>query len=148
MSDPPSQSTIALIFFTFLIGYLLYECWQAYLAYSSEQWKAVTAKILEATVETVQYRNRGTTYKPKIRYQYKVGSQSYISERISFENSFYNFLSIDKAMNEYTMGDEIVVYHAPKDASQAVIKRGLRGGNIAVVIFLFIILIIAVWIVA
>lgn len=130
MSQGASSSIIPIIVWAVLIWIFLYECWLGYRAHLSNEWPAVKAKILEASIEETHGRTRGTRFKPKIRYEYRVGPEVFECGRIAFRTITYSYLSKNKAMEDFIVGDDIVVFYDPKNPGSAVIKKGIARGNI------------------
>lgn len=54
-------------------------------AFSSENWPSVEAKVIESN--SIKGCGKGSSYYPKVKYEYVVGSNIYTSERIYFGSS-------------------------------------------------------------
>jgi len=138
------HSILALIAWAIFLGVFLYQSWHAYLAYLSANWVAVSAKVLEADIAEFRVRNQTPRYRPKIKYEYKVGGKSHFSNRISFQTtSSYRYSDIAEVMNEFTVGEDIIVYHDPRIHRRAVIRKGMTYMNIlfpAILLFVLVVL--------
>jgi len=129
-----------------LLGILLYSSKDVYLAYSSLQWTACKAEILESRVLTsINHDTRSPRYKPKVKYQYLVGSRIYISEKISYNSPYYAYVSVDHIIEPFNVGDEIVVYYDPKNPARAVIHRSFGFHTLALPITMLLAIAISYW---
>lgn len=94
------------------------------LAQNSLKWPHTQAKIVSASVER-HHNKHSTNYEPKVAYQFKVGSQSYDNDTISFPNpSFDSTAEAETVARNYKVGSHVPVYYDPAKPAESCLVRG------------------------
>ena len=76
-------------------------------------------------------------YGTQVEYEYKVGDQTYISDRLSFrEADSPNPQDALKVMNKYRREHEVTVFYDPKNPQEAVLQPGYIGGDFYIILMI------------
>jgi len=76
-------------------------------------------------------------YGTHLQYEYKVGDQPYISDRLSFrEADSPNPQDALKVMNKYRREREVTVFYDPKNPQEAVLQPGYIGGDLYIILMI------------
>jgi hypothetical protein len=89
----------------------------------SRQWPSITGRVVESGTTQVNDGD-STTYKARIRYEYLVGDQQYIGDRISIrgaESIFRN--KINSIVERYPVGASVEVFYDPQQPQMAVLEH-------------------------
>lgn len=95
------------------------------LAYRSKSWPTCEGKIVESFVEE-KTDTDGTTYRARIKYEYKVNGSTFNCDNISFEA----IGSLDQEVatryiGQFCIDDRVKVYYNPQDKYEAVLIPGI-----------------------
>jgi hypothetical protein len=96
-------------------------------AYGTKDWKRVTGKIVESTIETSIDSEEYTVYRAKVLYTYSVQDKSYNGDRIHYGYS----ASSDREDPEmliarYSPGEPAPIYINPNRPDESVLVRGIH----------------------
>jgi hypothetical protein len=130
----PSWSIMIFCIVSLLLGsYVLYSgIKNLENANQSGEWSTANGSIISSDVRNEIKNSNGrssTVYFPRVAYQYIVGNNSFISDRISFGD--YGSGSESRAIGiagKYPMGSQVTVHYNPSDPSQSVIETGVNFG--------------------
>ncbi|MCD6405659.1 MAG: DUF3592 domain-containing protein [Planctomycetes bacterium] len=110
--------------------------WQGYMnLFALKAWQEVEATIVSTKVEA-HNSSDGTTYKPVIKYRYKVGPRRYTSSRYRLTGmSTANRAAQERITDEFEVGRTCTAYYDPGDPSQAVLNRDISYMFVVLVMF-------------
>ncbi len=102
------------------------------LARESDGWPSVDGEIVGSDIveETSSARTgRGTvTYRPTIRYRYRVGDADYTGERVALgEYATENRADAEAVVQRYPIGRRLPVHYRPSAPNVAVLEVGDHG---------------------
>jgi len=79
--------------------------------------------------------NPARWYGTQVQYEYKVGAEEYLSDRLAFrEADSPSPQDALKVMNKYRRAGEVTVFYNPKDPNQAVLQPGYIGNLFLILI--------------
>ncbi len=92
----------------------------------SATWPTVPGRITSSGVE--KYRaSRGTQWRPRIRYEYQVGTTRYVSNRITISQTSSLLQSgATKTASRYPANAHVKVHYNPRNPSIAVLQRHIQ----------------------
>ena len=96
------------------------------LARRAAQWPEHPCTILSAQVDS-HSSDDGTTYSPKIRYQYSLDGKDFESERYSFLKFSSGHKWAKRIVDQFKPGTNSVCYYDPDDPNTAVLNRDFSG---------------------
>ena len=78
---------------------------------------------------------KSTTYYPEIRYAYQAGGRSYTGTKINIggKTGGMEWLA-QRAVKKYPSGENVIVHYNPDDPSEAVLKAGIAGSSIFILL--------------
>lgn len=86
---------------------------------AQQSWEPMQASILESRVEA-RHSDDGTTYRPVVRYRYRVGPEVHVSDRVSFLSWGTSDRGWAEEIQErYPLGSTVTGYHDPEEPSSA-----------------------------
>jgi len=102
------------------------------LARESRSWPAVEGEIVRSEiVEEVSTTNPGRgsrTYRPVIRYRYRVGDADFDGERVALgEYATENRADAEAVVQRYPPGRRLPVHYRPETPASAVLEPGSHG---------------------
>ncbi|MDB6057641.1 MAG: hypothetical protein JWO95_1485 [Verrucomicrobiales bacterium] len=88
--------------------------------------------VVDGIVRTAEMKSRssgegGTTYSPKISYEYNAGESEFTGETIAF-GMMSGSSSFDDS-RQYPVGKKVLVHYNPSNPAQAVLEPGIHGGT-------------------
>lgn len=107
-------------------------------AYKSKSWPTCEGKILESFVEE-KADTDGTTYRARIKYEYKVGGSTFSCDNISFEA--IGSLAQETATfytDRFSVDDKVKVFYNPMDKYEAVLIPGIGKQQMPTIWFVII----------
>ena len=92
---------------------------------ASLDWPSVPGVVVEFFVDEYRDANQDPSYYARVRYDYRVDGQYFRGGQVKFgiEKSFTGQRGAQKALEDYPVGQEVVVYYDPLDPTNAVIDR-------------------------
>src|SRR3954463_6722498 len=89
-------------------------------ASAAQEWSSTSGVVVASYIRKTGAGNAGEagdtdTYSPVIRYEYRVGSDSYASSKIGFGDLFYNWYSAKSRVTAFPKGTNVRVYYDPQD---------------------------------
>lgn len=118
-------------------GYCIYK------GYESLAWPRTTGIINDSYVERQSRRSsetHGSTYKyvARIRYSYSIsGSKSFTSGQIGYGKNEYtsrNKVKTENYLRQFPVGKSVKVFYNPVNPEQAVLKQGITGGALLMLV--------------
>lgn len=126
-----------------------------HLGRSSRRWPMVKGLINDVLIVEIQ-RSSSTTFRPTIRYAYRVDGQDYVSRRIDVGIHIMGAKAHDsftqsgaaRVLEGYARGLPVDVYYNPRRPGYSVLKPGASSGLylIAITLGLAVITFIGVWV--
>ncbi|GHA68594.1 DUF3592 domain-containing protein [Cognatilysobacter bugurensis] len=112
-----------------------YAAWQLrawVLGQASWCWRATRATVIEAyRDEHVHPESRHIVHSANVRYRYKVGSRTFVSQRLSYRPTrFLGFSQAGDLLEGLAMNRETTAYVNPRNPAQAVLVQGADFGNL------------------
>jgi len=113
--------------------------------YESRQWPSVQGQISKSYIDR-QLKNRSDTmgssirYVARIGYTYRIDGKIYYCNTIGFGKNEYSSQKRSKTkkyLKRYPMGKPVMVYYNPADPHSAVLKAGITGGALLILIIGF-----------
>ena len=106
---------------------------------AAKNWPTAQGMIESAELELQRGSRSGGVpsqyFKPQVRYNYRVGEQTYTGERLDFSSRAYQ--SEEKAnqrLAAYRAGSEVTVHYDPADPSKAVLEATASGNGLVIVL--------------
>jgi hypothetical protein len=100
-------------------------------AKKSKNWPTAEGKIVSSSVARARthHRNRiGTNYSANVRYEYMVGGQTHLSDRVAFFDSSHDDPShVREIVNRYPTGSKVTVRYSPVNSAEAVLETRIDG---------------------
>ncbi len=87
-----------------------------------ETYRPVQARVLLRRVETVSGRNNDT-YKPLVRYRYRVNGHTYTSQRYNALNDSASYSWAQTCIHRYHVGQRCAAWYNPENPNLAVLDR-------------------------
>ena len=111
-----------------VLGLLAAACWSAWRdARDSAAWSATSCTILES--RTFVSSGKGAEFRLEVRYGYRTGDQSHVSDRWSFFGRHLSLLYTRRHLyhleGKFAAGAVVPCFVDPADPSQAVLDRGV-----------------------
>lgn len=78
----------------------------------------------------------GSTYRPEIKYLYRVGEREYTGDRYRYGQMASGDRHAHRVVNAHPVGRELAVYYNPADPADAVLLTGLEGSDLFLAVFL------------
>jgi hypothetical protein len=98
----------------------------------SRFWPTASGQILSYSFRIVDHiKNIGT---PGVRYSYAVKGEVFFSDRITMDGFCVDAMTAGKIQSDYPIGSEVRVHYKPGDPRIAVLKTGIKGGSVLVVL--------------
>lgn len=92
----------------------------------ARSWTPTECKILQSTIES-KTDSDGTTYQPRIGYEYLVAGKRYSSTRYNFFSIWSNRSWAEKIVAAYKTGTNHPCYYNPAKPDEAVLNRDFSG---------------------
>ena len=89
----------------------------------SMTWPSTEGIVLEKSLAGKQVE-KGTLYKPEIKYQYSVNNKSYNGNKIAFSIFIFGKDWATTIINKYNPNDKIQIFYNPNDPQTSCIKPG------------------------
>lgn len=144
-----TNSTLLGIIFT-LTGALVFYMWgwpQFKYAYESKKWPQTSGIITQSKVNS-WIKEGDSKYEARINYNYEIDGKKYNSGKIRTSGSYSgsNITRAKELVNEFPIGKNVDVFYDPEVPDSAILKPGVSGIDIIMVLFplLFFIIGIAV----
>ena len=113
-------------------------------AQSIKNWPTTTGRILSATTEMRRRSGRsGYSPYPNIMYEYTVGRQQYVSNRVSMGMEMGGSLYTPRVLARYPVGATVQVYYNPDNPADSALEASAPGNRMLIFVAVFIILILA-----
>ena len=120
-----------------LAGKAANEDWRAMnLAAESMAWPSTTGIVISSELIGVgRYKNQTAA---RIRYQYKVNGQEYVSERVgyTYDGTIYTYGEGERYISKYPANQPVTVFYKSEDPGKATLNNGVRKGDDVAFIFL------------
>ena len=95
------------------------------LAYRSKSWPTSEGIVIESFLEE-KTDNDGTTYRARLKYEYKVNGSTFSCNNISFEAiGSLEQETATRYIEKYCVDDRVKVYYNPLDKYEAVLIPGI-----------------------
>jgi hypothetical protein len=119
-------------------GFLgVFFCLKAlYYALSSHSWSISKGIIINSELDIADFDD-GYSFKPTIRYKYRVDGKDYNSNRVYYGSNIltkYKERKSKKLLNKYLVGTIVDVYYNPNNIKQSVLEPGIRSELITALI--------------
>lgn len=107
---------------------------------ASQSWPAAGGVITKAWIiesrDTDEDGYTSTTYTPKWEYQYKVGSETFSSNQISFGGvtGYGRRKKAQEELDRFPVSSQVRAYYDPANPSDAVLIRGTKGTMSGIII--------------
>ena len=121
---------------------LFYLGWrQRRLLLASQSWPQAPGRILSARINVShdagdEDNAPSTSYSPAVEYEYQVGPDRHVGNRIAFAGRSYN--SSKKAQqildSSFPVGASITVFYDPAKPREAVLERAAPGKNVLLIV--------------
>jgi hypothetical protein len=79
--------------------------------------------------------DEGTSYDVRVEYAYEVGEETFTSTRVRYD-PLWGCASAARFKADHPPGSPVMVYYDPEDPDEAVLQRGLDGGELFLTLFL------------
>jgi hypothetical protein len=113
------------------------ENWQAMnLADESMTWPSTTGTVISSELIIVgKYKNQTAA---RIKYQYKVNGQEFVSERVGFtsDGTIYTYGEGERCISKYAANRPVMVFYKSNDPREATLNKGPRKGDDSTFAFL------------
>lgn len=88
-------------------------------------WLSVSGKVLESFVH-IDKDSEGATYKPEIRYEYRVNGEYFIADcwRFGASGTSWGKVRFNRVVAEYPVGRSVTVFVNPERPGEAVLEPG------------------------
>ncbi|GIW97163.1 MAG: hypothetical protein KatS3mg111_0496 [Pirellulaceae bacterium] len=96
---------------------------------AARSWAAAPCTVVAVEIETHR-SDDGTTYSPKITYEYTVAGETYRSDRRRFLEVSSSRSWAQEVLKEFPVGSETVCYYDPEQPSEAVLQRDFSWSNL------------------
>lgn len=94
-----------------------------------QAWPSVPGKVLSASIEKSP-GSKSTLYSARIVYDYEVAGRRHRGHRVYLDAvSTSDFSDAQAMMNAFPVGQTVLVYYDPAEASESVLRRGSGGGG-------------------
>jgi hypothetical protein len=112
-----------------LLGLLAVSCglWALVQSLRSEHWPTTEGLILTARLQQDSSR-RGTHYSADSSYEYWVEGARFVGARILFGPRSTAVGDAQQVLNQYPIGEKVVVHYLPSDPQVAVLETKIHGG--------------------
>lgn len=115
----------------------------------TKEWPTTNGTVLFSTVEARRSSSSSggtsTSYYPSVVYQYQVNGQTFQSNQLSMgmRVGLGSYNAVQQRVTEnYSPGSVITVYYNPNNPQQAVLEHSAVGGNIMILVAVFIVAIL------
>jgi len=113
---------------------------------AAKKWPTAQGMIQSAELEMRRGGVSGgvpkTYFKPQVRYDYRVGDQTYKGERLDFSSRAYQFEEkASKRLAAYQAGSEVTVHYDPADPSKSVLEPTASGNTLVIILGMALILV-------
>lgn len=110
-----------------LFTWVLWTAWQR--AEETRRWSAVPCRIVSARVVSERPTpNSNPTHRAEIRYEYRVGDQTYTGSRIKrVDSASQHEDNARRKLEAYPVGSETVCHVNPADPTLAVLRHDTRA---------------------
>ena len=92
---------------------------------ASERWTPAASRVVESSLQEFTSTKTGTTYFPRVVYDYAVDGRTFRGQRIAFGHpvGFSFRRNAERRLQALVDTASVRVFHDPADPSQAVIER-------------------------
>jgi hypothetical protein len=122
------------------VGMFLFGWVQFRKVRASRSWPYTAGRILSAKIDRTTTRGNpdeadSTSFSPTIQYEYLVGNQRYVGNRIAFIDKAYSKpKQAEEAMRAFQLGASVWVFYDPAKPEKAVLERKASGGTFFMVL--------------
>jgi hypothetical protein len=104
---------------------------------SASRFEQAVATIVSSEVTKDHGGEGGSTYGVKIHFKYRVGTNEFLGEKYTFdEMTSSDSAWAYRAVTEHPVGGERVCYYNPRNPSEAILKPGIDGSQVFMLMFL------------
>jgi flagellar basal body-associated protein FliL len=118
-------------------------CYFIYKGYESRSWPQYQGKITASYVEKQRKRSSDTgstsydIYVARVKYSYRANGRSYTNDEIGFGGNEYTSkkkFKTEQYLNQFPVGKSVTVYYNPKKNKQSVLRQGVTGGSLLILV--------------
>ncbi|MBN1696177.1 MAG: DUF3592 domain-containing protein [Spirochaetales bacterium] len=104
---------------------------------ASSSWTETKGTVLDLSFRETEDEERHISYNVYIKYQYIINEKKYIGENMNLGSLPWNVNGKQKQwfMEHYKIGNTVPVYFNPDSLSEAVLVRGIAGGEYIKIIY-------------
>jgi hypothetical protein len=99
----------------------------------SKDWPTTVGTVTHSGVKSVRpgAARGGTKYRPDVEYEYSVGGETYIGNRLNFSGAAGGRGPANEKADAYPEGSRVIVHYNPNSPSDSVLEPGATGSSVA-----------------
>jgi hypothetical protein len=91
----------------------------------AQNWPTASGEIISSGMSSSVVPDSADMYRPEVTYRYDVAGKTYTAGRIRFAiDSSYSRSRVEQALEQYPLGQAVMVHYDPADPSRACLQPG------------------------